>query len=91
MNYAFGVYKIDVHLKLSHSCAASSSMIAYFLAQYSDVKIFHFIKKLTKGKHLWLRNNASTLVSQLIDTICVISITHFLSKSIPLPEGKSEF
>lgn len=69
----------------------TASMIAYFLAQYSDVKIFHFIKKLTKGKHLWLRNNASTLVSQLIDTICVISITHFLSKSIPLPEGKSEF
>ena len=68
----------------------TASMIAYFLAQYSDVKIFHFLKKLTKGKHLWLRNNGSTMISSLIDTICVISITHYLSRSIPLPEAESE-
>jgi len=68
----------------------TASMIAYFLAQYSDVKIFHFLKRLTNGKHLWLRNNGSTMISSLIDTICVISITHYLSKSIPLPEAKTE-
>jgi hypothetical protein len=38
------------------------------------VRIFHFWKKLTNGKHLWLRNNGSTIASQLIDTTLVISI-----------------
>ena len=50
-------------------------MIAYIAAQYTDVKLFHFWKTLTKGKHLWLRNNFSTLVSQAVDSIMVISIT----------------
>lgn len=68
----------------------TASMIAYFCAQYSDVKIFHFLKKVTKGRCLWIRNNGSTMISQLIDTICVICITHFLTKSIPIPGDKSE-
>ena len=66
-------------------------MVAYFLAQYFDVIIFHFFKKLTKGKHLWLRNNVSTMVSQLIDTTSVICITHFLTGAIPIPEDKPVF
>ncbi len=52
----------------------AASMIAYLVAQFIDVRIFHFWKKLTKGKHLWLRNNGSTIASQLIDTTLVISI-----------------
>ena len=52
----------------------SASMIAYLFAQFVDVRIFHFWKKLTNGKHLWLRNNGSTIASQLIDTTLVISI-----------------
>jgi uncharacterized integral membrane protein (TIGR00697 family) len=68
-----------------------ASMVAYFLAQYFDVIIFHFFKKLTKGKHLWLRNNASTMVSQLVDTTSVICITHFLTGAIPIPEDKPVF
>ena len=52
----------------------AASMIAYLFAQVVDVRIFHFWKKLTNGKHLWLRNNASTVVSQLLDTILVICI-----------------
>ena len=51
-----------------------ASMIAYLFAQFVDVRIFHFWKKLTDGKHLWLRNNGSTIVSQLIDTTLVICI-----------------
>ena len=47
-------------------------MIAYLSAQFLDVKLFHFWKNLTKGKHLWLRNNASTVGSQLVDTTLVI-------------------
>ena len=52
----------------------TASMAAYLFAQFIDVRIFHFWKKLTNGKHLWLRNNGSTIASQLIDTTLVISI-----------------
>ena len=52
--------------------AVGASMLAYLLAQFIDIRIFHFWKKLTKGKHLWLRNNASTFVSQLVDTATII-------------------
>ena len=38
-------------------------------------QLFHFWKRLTRGKHLWLRNNGSTLVSQLVDTTAVVLIT----------------
>jgi uncharacterized integral membrane protein (TIGR00697 family) len=47
------------------------SLAAYMLAQLIDVQLFHFWKRLTRGKHLWLRNNASTMVSQLVDSITV--------------------
>ena len=52
--------------------AVFASMVAYLSAQFIDVRIFHFWKKLTKGKHLWLRNNGSTIVSQLVDTAAVL-------------------
>ena len=52
----------------------AASMIAYLSAQFLDVKLFHFWKNLTKGKHLWLRNNASTVGSQLVDTTLVICV-----------------
>lgn len=50
------------------------SMSAYLIAQLIDIRLFHFWKKLTRGRHLWLRNNASTMLSQLVDTIIVNSI-----------------
>ena len=52
----------------------AASMSAYLFAQFIDVRIFHFWKKLTDGKHLWLRNNGSTIASQLVDTTLVICI-----------------
>jgi len=52
--------------------AVGASLAAYLLAQFLDVQIFHFWKKLTKGKHLWLRNNFSTFASQLVDTATVL-------------------
>tara|TARA_B110000008_G_scaffold6049_1_gene5929 strand:- start:614 stop:1282 length:669 start_codon:yes stop_codon:yes gene_type:complete len=51
-----------------------ASMVAYLTAQLIDVRIFHFWKRLTKGKHLWLRNNASTIFSQLVDTSVILVI-----------------
>ena len=50
------------------------SLIAYVVSQNSDVLIFHYVRRVTDGRHLWLRNNASTTVSQAIDTVLFISI-----------------
>ncbi len=55
--------------------AVLASMVAYLFAQFVDVWLFHFWKRLTRGRHLWLRNNGSTMVSQLVDTVCVVFIT----------------
>ncbi len=52
--------------------AVLASMIAYLLAQYVDIAIYHFWKRLTQGRHLWLRNNFSTFLSQFIDTFTVV-------------------
>lgn len=57
------------------SGAVVASMMAYIAAQYCDVFMFHFWKRLTNGKHLWLRNNGSTLVSQGVDSFMVITVT----------------
>lgn len=57
------------------SGAVMASMMAYIAAQYCDVYLFHFWKKLTGGKHLWLRNNGSTIVSQGVDSFMVILVT----------------
>jgi uncharacterized integral membrane protein (TIGR00697 family) len=69
--------------------AVAASMLAYMAAQFVDVYVFHFWKKLTNGKHLWLRNNGSTLVSQLVDTTAVICITHFYAQALPVDDAKA--
>ena len=68
--------------------ATLASMIAYFCAQFTDVWMFHFWKRLTNGRHLWLRNNGSTLVSQLIDTVAVILISWWVGALDGMLEGK---
>ncbi|MEP5766218.1 MAG: queuosine precursor transporter [Halieaceae bacterium] len=57
------------------SGAVFASMMAYIAAQYCDVQLFHFWKRVTKGKHLWIRNNFSTMISQLVDSFMVILVT----------------
>lgn len=52
--------------------AVLASMGAYLTAQFIDIRLFHFWKRLTRGRHLWLRNNGSTIVSQLVDTSAVL-------------------
>jgi queuosine precursor transporter len=64
--------------------AVAASMVAYLVAQLVDVQVFHFWKRLTRGKHLWIRNNGSTLVSQLVDTVAVILITHYYAHALPI-------
>jgi len=79
-DYSFAFYRVR-QLTLG---AVAASMLAYLAAQFCDVYLFHFWKWLTRGRHLWLRNNGSTLVSQFVDTFCVITITHFWAAGIPV-------
>lgn len=56
---------------------AFASMVAYLLSQGHDVWAFHFWKKRTQGKWLWLRNNASTMVSQLLDSVVFTTLAFY--------------
>ncbi len=60
-----------------------ASIVAFVIAQTHDVYAFHFWKKLTRGKHLWLRNNASTMASQAIDTAIFITLAFYGILGIP--------
>ncbi|MEO0573193.1 MAG: queuosine precursor transporter [Bacteroidota bacterium] len=51
-----------------------ASMLAYLFAQYIDISIYHFWKRITKGRYLWLRNNFSTFTSQFADTFTVVGL-----------------
>ncbi len=62
----------------------AASMIAYLFSQHHDIFAFHFLRGLTRGKHLWLRNIASTAVSQAIDTLLFITIAFIGTVSTPL-------
>jgi uncharacterized integral membrane protein (TIGR00697 family) len=55
-----------------------ASIIAFILGQYHDIWAFDFWKKKTKGKFLWLRNNASTMVSQFIDTTIFMFLAFYM-------------
>ena len=66
-----------------------ASFIAYLISQHHDVWAFHFWKRKTNGRHLWFRNNASTIVSQLIDSVIFITIAFYgVFPIIPLIIGQ---
>ncbi len=64
--------------------AVGASMVAYLAAQFTDVRLFHFWKRFSGGRALWLRNNGSTLVSQLVDTTAVVLISHYANHVLPV-------
>ena len=81
--WTLGVRGIDEPLEMQSAFAATfhnprillfASMLAYLVAQLFDVRLYHFWWAITRGKHMWLRNNGSTLISQLVDTIIVNGI-----------------
>ena len=59
---------------LNAPLAVLASMLTYLFAQFIDIRIYHFWKRLTKGKHLWLRNNFSTFTYQFVDTFTIVSL-----------------
>ena len=56
----------------------AGSAVAYIVSQFHDVWAYHFImKKLPSTKMLWLRNNGSTLISQLLDSLIFSTIAFY--------------
>jgi uncharacterized PurR-regulated membrane protein YhhQ (DUF165 family) len=72
VEHRVGLYQL---IYATTSGAMFASMLAYIAAQYCDVQLFHFWKRVTRGRYLWVRNNFSTLGSQMVDSIMVISVT----------------
>ncbi len=54
-----------------------ASLCAFITSQLHDVWAFHFWKDRTGGRHLWLRNNLSTVTSQAIDTVVFYFVAFF--------------
>ncbi|WP_027723360.1 queuosine precursor transporter [Maridesulfovibrio zosterae] len=54
-----------------------ASLIAYLVSQTHDVWLFHMLRQKTDGSHLWLRNNLSTVISQLIDSTIFVTIAFY--------------
>lgn len=54
-----------------------ASLVAYIVSQTHDVWLFHFWRHKTGGKHLWLRNNVSTMTSQLIDSVTFVTVAFY--------------
>ncbi|MDP4709055.1 MAG: queuosine precursor transporter [Rickettsiaceae bacterium] len=56
---------------------AAASIVANYLGQLCDIYLFSYLKVLTQGKHLWFRNNVSTIVGQSVDTVIIVFILSF--------------
>lgn len=68
----------------AYNVAFIGSMLACYVSQATDIFLYLGIRKVTKGKHLWLRNNGSTAISLFIDTFIVIG---FMTLFKVLPAG----
>jgi queuosine precursor transporter len=64
----------------------SGSLVAFMLGQLVDVSVFHFLKKRTGEKALWLRSTGSTLVSQIIDSYVVLFIAFYIGSDWSLAQ-----
>ena len=63
-NGVFSIYDISV----------AASCLSFYVCQLADINIFSAIKEKTSGKHLWLRNNGSSMLSQALDTVIIVTI-----------------
>ncbi|MBS0625498.1 MAG: queuosine precursor transporter [Verrucomicrobia bacterium] len=63
-----------------------SSLASYLISQVVDIQLYAAIKRWTQDKHLWLRNNASTCVSQIVDTVSIDLLFLWWGLGIPMAE-----
>ena len=54
------------------------SLSAFLIGQILDVSVFHWLKKITGSRAIWLRATGSTLVSQLVDSFVVLGIAFYV-------------
>lgn len=68
---------------------AAAGFIAYLISQHHDIIAFHFWRRRTDGRHLWLRNNLSTITSQFLDSVIFVFIAFYgVFPIIPLILGQ---
>lgn len=80
INYAFN------SLFRQSSGIIIGSLTAFIVSQFLDASVFHWLRKLTGSKKIWLRATGSTLVSQLIDSLVVLFIAFYLFGNWPLKQ-----
>ncbi len=65
-----------------------ASMIAFFVSENFDAYLFHWFRKLTGGKHLWMRNAFSSLPAMFLDSVIVVTLAFYgLMPVVPLILG----
>jgi queuosine precursor transporter len=62
------------------------SLTAFLVSQFVDVYVFHFVRKFTGHRMLWLRATGSTVISQIIDSFVILFIAFYLLGNWPLRE-----
>jgi len=84
-------YRIGKHVQFAHAfnyayklifsqgiSIIAGSITAFLLSQFVDVYTFHWIRRLTGHKKLWLRATGSTVVSQLIDSYVILTVAFYI-------------
>jgi uncharacterized integral membrane protein (TIGR00697 family) len=80
INFAFSsVYRQGLGIILG-------SVVAFLLSQFLDATIFHWLRRFTGSRKIWLRATGSTLVSQLIDSFVVLFVAFFLFGNWPMEQ-----
>ena len=62
------------------------SIFAFLISQFLDVYVFHFLRRFTGSKRIWVRATGSTLVSQLIDSFVVLTIAFYVFGEWPFEQ-----
>lgn len=63
----------------------AASLAAYLVSQFNDIWIFSRLRAATKGRYLWLRNNASTWISALVDNAVFSVLAFVVFAADPVP------
>lgn len=82
VNWTPAVYAVEISEMFTEVFALTprivvASFIAYVISQNNDIWLFHYLKQKTNGNHMWLRNNLSTMTSQLIDSTIFVFIAFY--------------
>jgi len=85
MGWALENHRHITALFVNSPALFAAGMIAYLTSQLHDVWLFERLKKATKGRYLWLRNNLSTAISALIDNFVFSVLAWIVFAPDPLP------